>query len=145
MRCGASWNDASILNLSSRGMLVHAEPAPPRGSYLEIRRGGHVIVARVIWVNSNRFGVHTQDPIPSGGLIGEATRTFAKSAESGIVERRAAARPVSCRHEASRRRARAFEFGTIAILAAAMASLAVDIVHDLLTGPLASVENALNG
>ena len=146
MRCGASWGDACILNYSSRGMLVHAPQAPSRGSYLEIRRGCHVIVARVIWTNSNRFGVQTQDPVPAAGLISEpySNVAAARPGTNGVVERRTETRQTSCSHEASRWRARMLEVGALAILGALMASLAIGAVHELLAGPVAAVETVLN-
>lgn len=146
MRSGASWSDACILNLSSRGMLVKAPVPPSRGSYLEIRRGSHVIVARVVWANADRFGVLTQDPVPAEGLIHhpDGTKPGAQVGEAAFVERRAATRPQAGKFEASRWRARAWEFGAISLLGAVGAIAALGAVSELLARPLAVVETALN-
>ena len=143
MRVGAAWSDACILNLSSRGMLLRAQGAPSRGSYLEIRRGAYVIVARVVWTNADRFGVWTQDVVPADGLINHPDRTAAKPEPGDFVDRRAAPRPASERHETSRRRARAMEFGAFALLGAIGATMALGAVEQLLARPLAAVETAL--
>jgi hypothetical protein len=145
MRSGASWSDACILNLSSRGMLVKAPVSPTRGSYLEIRRGAYVIVARVVWSDADRFGVQTQDPVPAEGLINHPDRPAAvvQKGQAGFVERRTAARPRAEQHEASRRRASAWEFGAIALLGAVGAIAALGAVGELLARPLAMVETAL--
>lgn len=144
MRSGAAWSDACILDLSSRGMLVKAPVAPSRGSYLEIRRGSCVIVARVVWANADRFGVHTQDRVPADGLINHPDRpATAKPDETGFVERRTAARASVARHEASRWRGRAWEFCAFVLLGAAGATIALGAVDDLLAKPLARVESAL--
>lgn len=39
MRTGASWGDVCLLNLSSRGVLAQAAVPPPKGAYIEVRRG----------------------------------------------------------------------------------------------------------
>ena len=145
VRVGASWNDACILNVSSRGMLVRAPQAPNRGSYLEIRRGNHVIVARVVWSNADRFGVYTQDPVPAADLIrGTSSASAAKpSVEGGFAERRTAPRPLVPTSERSRRRARAMEFCTIGFLGGVAAVLLLGAVGELLGRPMMVVQTAL--
>ena len=142
VKFGATWSDASILNLSSRGMLIHSEPAPSRGSYLEIRRGSQVVVARVVWSSAARFGVQTQDPVSAEQLMSDATATPRLSAT--FVERRSEPRPSSLRHEASRHRSRAIEFGTFALLGAVGAILVTTAVEELLSIPLEAIRLALN-
>lgn len=146
MRCGASWSDACILNLSKRGMLVQSPEAPSRGSYLEIRRGSHVIVARVVWANSNRFGIRTQDDIPAEELIEDREKPAPAQGTGGVpcYERRARPR-TNHSHEASRWRSRAMEFGTMAIAGSAAAYLVFGAVSDSLGRPLAAVSQALGG
>lgn len=145
MRAGAAWNDALILNLSSRGMLVRADQSPNRGSYLEIRRGHHVIVARVVWSGPGRFGVHTQDPVPTDSLVcdPDGSAVPLPSGTAGFQERRAASRPVEVRHEASRQRARAGEFATIALACAVAALLIGGAVVEVVATPLGQVRTAL--
>ena len=143
MRAGATWSDACILNLSSRGMLLHAAQTPPRGAYLELRRGAHVVVARVVWSNADRFGVRTQDHISAEELIKESTRSPPSQRQAASVERRAVPRPLERRHEASRWRARSAEFMTFATLGGIGALALVGMVDELLAAPLAMVQSAL--
>src|SRR4051794_34204558 len=49
MRTSAGWSDACILNVSSRGLLVHTRLATPDGATVELCHGEHVIIARVVW------------------------------------------------------------------------------------------------
>ncbi len=63
MRVGASWSDTAILDLSSKGLLLHSPNAPPRGSYVEVRRGQHVIIARVVWTCGGHVGLRSQDNV----------------------------------------------------------------------------------
>lgn len=141
MRVGASWSDACILNLSPRGMLVQSQSAPDRGNYLEIRRGQHVVVARVVWSSGQRFGVHTQDIIRPDELTRDTDNSSARSLAQ--PERRVAPRSMVTRHESSRQRGRAFEFCTLAALGLGSAFLLFATIAELLARPLATIETAL--
>lgn len=145
MRAGATWSDACILNLSRQGMLLRSSNVPNRGSYLEIRRGAHVIVARVVWSSPDRFGVRTQDPVPADRLIHdpEGNPASQKSGESGFVDRRSAPRPSRHRHEASRHRARAMEFGTFLLIGAVATLVVGEAVAHALGEPMSAVSAAL--
>jgi hypothetical protein len=147
VRAGASWSDACILNLSSRGMLVRASKAPSLGTYLEIRRGAHVMVARVVWTEADRFGVRTQESFCADELIhhpdGVGSMTIGSAPEG---ERRTAHRSGSAaRHESSRWRGRAIEFGTFALVGMVAATLGLGAVDALLARPIAVVQTALGG
>jgi len=145
MRAGTSWSDALILNLSSRGMLVRADPSPNRGSYLEIRRGSHVIVARVVWSGPGRFGVQTQDPVSADSLVGDAGGPAApiRPGSSGFQERRAASRPAEVRHESSRQKARFGEFAAIALLCGIFVLFIGGAVFEVFSRPLGDARAAL--
>jgi hypothetical protein len=145
MRAGTSWSDALILNLSSRGMLVRADQSPGRGSYLEIRRGPYVIVARVAWSKSGIFGVLTQDPVPADGLIRDpdGAAAAARPGTASFKERRTASRPPGVRHESSRQKARFAEFALIALACGIAAVLFVSAVAELVAKPLDMARAAL--
>lgn len=145
VRAGASWNDALILNMSSKGLLVRSNDRVNRGSYLEIRRGSHVIVARVIWLASDRFGVQTQDPVPAAALIRDPDGVAAgnKPAGPAIRDRRSAPRRVELRHEKSRQRGRTMEFTAVALACGAIALLIGNSVAEVASRPLSAVQAAL--
>lgn len=145
MRAGASWSDAFILNMSSKGLLVRSHRSPSRGSYLEIRRGSYVIVAHVVWANSDRFGVRTQDPVPADGLIRDpdGASAVARPAASHFQERRAAPRP-QVRHERSRQTARVAEFAAMAFACLLVAVLIAVQVAEVVAKPLDAARTALS-
>lgn len=145
MRSGASWNDALILNMSSKGLLVRSSQSVNRGSYLEIRRGPHVIVARVIWSASDRLGLQTQDPVPAADLIRDPDGAAAgkKRGEAGLEDRRSAPRPVEVRHETSRHSGRALEFAAIALACGIVALLIGNAVAEVVATPLGAAQAAL--
>src|SRR4029078_12325215 len=64
MRMDSSWCDACILNISSRGLMIHVARGAPSGDTVELRRGDHVIVARVVWRDGSRAGLHSDDRLP---------------------------------------------------------------------------------
>ena len=144
MRIGAAWRDACILDLSSRGLMIQAKEPPRGGTYIEVRRGRHIIVARVMWTNGGRCGLRTQDPLAPEAIIAEpdgAQGPAPVMRERRIV--RAPDRPVA--HEQSRWRSRAIEFSIVIFFGALCGSLAFSAVSSALTRPLMAVERVLGG
>ena len=147
LRVGAEWRDACILDLSSRGLMIHASEPLRDGSYIEVRRGRHVIVARVMWSKDRRCGLLAQDPLPTEALIAEPDHS-AGTMIAHSQERRRDHRPLPSRafaHEQSRWRSRAFEFALVVIVGGACGTFAYGAVSDALARPLATVETALAG
>ena len=148
MRLGASWGDVNILNISSRGLMLHARQVPPRGSFLELRRGRHVIVAQVMWSNDCRFGVRTQDALSVDAILKEPDRSAPAARQpqddAAPVERRIRREGVRLeRHEQSRMAGRAVEFACLGIACASAALIAYSAVVDSLGRPLSDVTAAL--
>lgn len=142
VQLGLTWHDVCILNISTRGMMVQAPNPPPRGEILELRRGPHIIVGRVIWSAGERCGLMTQDRLSIDELV-SGTASAADKGGPGNVERRAAQRKLGNIAERSRWRARAIEFCTIAAAAmGAAAGLAV-IVDTAVASPMRAIQSAL--
>ena len=140
LRTGASWSDACILNVSSRGALIHSSRPFAQGSVIELRHGDHIIVGRVVWREGSKAGLRSHDRLPVEQILsatdGPALRLSAAPAE---VERRRRPRT----HDQSRMQSRAFEFASIAIVAVALSSAAFALVDEALAQPLARVSAAL--
>lgn len=145
LRLDGGWADGTVLNLSRRGMMIQSASPPPGGSYLEIRRGVHVIVARVVWTRAHRFGVRAQDVIDIDGLIREPDRSAPPGPRAEPIERRSANRPPPERHERSRQRGRIMEFACIAIVGGSAAIGAAAAVAEILSSPFEHVHAALAG
>ena len=109
MRVDASWQDVCILNVSLHGLGIQAVQPPGRGSYVEIRRGTHVIVARIAWSKGHRAGLRSQDPIQPL-LLEQAAASGPATDLRPIVERRSSPRNTDQMHETSRQLGRATEF-----------------------------------
>jgi hypothetical protein len=138
LRHGASWSDACILNISSRGLMIHTGRPISRGTKVELRRGDHVIVARVVWREGGRAGLRAEDRVPIEDIVtlGQSP-AFQLTAANG--ERRKHPRP----EEHSRIRARAIEFGGVLAIAAILAGAGFTMVEAALARPLAVVSAAL--
>jgi hypothetical protein len=126
-------------------MLLRSSEAPTRGTYLEICRGAHLIIGRVVWSKPDRFGVQTQDRVPVECL----TRTPDQSpspvaVESTVaVERRSNVRSFQETHERSRIIGRIVEFGTFLIVAGLATLLVGGVAVEILFEPLAQADAAL--
>jgi hypothetical protein len=141
LRAGAGWDDACILNLSSRGLMVQAQANLSRGRYVELRRGPHVIVARVVWRDGNRAGLQAQDRLPVEQIVTlQQSPALQVSAGTRAVERRSAPRS----HERSREQSRLVEFVAIAVLGASLSGAAYGLVADALAKPMLAVRTALD-
>jgi hypothetical protein len=142
MLSGASWHDICILNCSLHGLGIQASQAPPRGSYVEIRRGHQTIVARVAWSKGHRAGLRSQDPIFVSALV--SGNDAAPAIASGdFTERRLKPRPLAKSASDSRLQGRAMEFAGFAIIAVAVGLAGVSAVSQALARPLEEVHAAL--
>jgi len=144
MQCGAQWRDVCILNYSAHGLGMACDAAPPHGTYLEIRRGPYIIVARVAWVRGHRFGARTQDPVSHVAIVGKVAPAGRSADCGGPVERRLAPRAVKApiRHE-SRHLGRAMEFGSVVLALAAGAAALGQSAHLALAAPIARIVSVL--
>jgi len=146
LRHASGWSDACILNLSSRGLMVRARQAPPRGTYVEICRGTHRIVARVVWAEHDRFGALSQDRVAVAALARGEGPT---SAPANVNTNDRRLRPRDAKTEdsidRSRRWSRRLEFVTVSAVAVGAAFFAFDTVHEALSKPLNLVEARLRG
>jgi hypothetical protein len=145
MRISAGWNDACILNISARGLMIRAaSPSPRHGSYVELRRGARIIIGRVMWANQDRFGLSTQDELDVESII--AVPDGAEAATSPeitvVFDRRSTVRHATD-FERSRHWSRAFEFACITIFAVAGCLVAFGAVTQLFAAPMAAVEQGL--
>jgi len=147
VRVAGIWGDACILDISTRGLLIQAAESPPRGTYLDIRRGQHAIVARVIWAEDRRFGVCTQDTLAVDAIIRQPDASTLQQAESAAAQpaadRRHSPRGTEVRHEASRILSRTIEFSVVALFAGSLAVVAYSTVSQALWRPLAQLSSTM--
>lgn len=139
IRAANGWADATILNLSNRGVMFRSKVRHERGNYLELRRGSYVIIARVMWSDGIRHGARAQGIIPVADIILDKASARSSGPQA---ERRARPRPAG-RADTRRNRGRQLEFVVAGIGVACAALLAADLTFGTLHASLAAVEVAL--
>jgi hypothetical protein len=138
LRHGASWSDACILNISSRGLMIHTGRPISQGTVVEIRRGDHAIVARVMWRDGARAGLEAEDRVPVEEIV-TIGQVSALQLTAASADRRKRARPEG--H--SRSRGRAAEFAGVVVIGACVAGAAFSMVEVAFARPLALSSAAL--
>lgn len=141
LRSCSGWTDACILNISSRGLLLHSARTGPTGSIVELWRGEHVIVARVVWQDGARAGLQTEDRLPVEQILSlnassAMTLTAAPIAGNDAVPKR--------RRSDRRSQGRMIEYAGVVVIACSLAVTAFDLVIETLGKPMALIEQALS-
>ena len=138
LRHGASWTDACILNVSSRGLMIHTGRPIVEGTQVEVRRGDHIIVARVMWRDGGRAGLKAEERVPVEEImtLGQSP-SLQLTAATG--ERRKHPRP----GDNSRLRGRAIEFAGVVTIAISLAGAGLAMIEQAFARPLAMVSAAL--
>ena len=141
MRASCGWSDASILNISSRGLQVNTTRAAVQGTTVEIWHGEHLIVARVVWRKGTRAGLQAEQRVPVEELmtLSHVPKLILTAPNWPGLERRK--RPRS--HDESRFRSRAIEFAGLTIVVASLALGGFVMLQEAFARPLAYVQAAL--
>jgi hypothetical protein len=143
MLSGSVWHDICILNCSPHGLGIQAADPPFRGSYVEIRRGQQVIVARVAWRNGHRAGLRSRDSILASALISGGNAPEAPTSEPYVERRSQPRQSVKAQHSDSRLAGRAIEFASFGFIAAMLGVAALSIVSEAFARPMAAVSAVL--
>lgn len=142
MNHGSRWEDIRILDVSTGGLCLRGDNAPQRGAYVELHRGCHRIIARVVWSHDETFGVVAQDRVPVEALIKNSK--VAVAVDWSAVDRRSVPRHADV-HDRSRFASRALQAGTFVVGGACAALLTVSLAYEALAGPMHSISAALDG
>ena len=136
------WQDVLIRNVSKHGAMIQCQVPPPRGSYVEIRRGRYAIVGHVRWNGTNRFGARSQDVIDLGLLEDDSQKRCVSSPERRSALRIAPRRlPTDMRHD--REIGRIFEFAVLVVAIAMCTILLAFSLKDVLSIPANAASQAL--
>jgi hypothetical protein len=142
LRSQSGWSDACILNVSEHGLLIYSNGAAHPGSFVEVRRGGQLVIARVVWRRNQRIGLCSPDTIHVDDIIStsEAQAALTTAYKVTLERRRVPRIP-----EPSRSRGRAGEFIGTVLIVAALAGAGAFYAASTLGRPLAHVKAALAG
>lgn len=136
--------EACLRDICSRGVLVQAASAPPRGAIVELVGPFAPVAARVVWSNGRRFGAELRERLDvqalTSGKMDRRSRCAAM-AEYQAADRRARPPPRQSPSHIGRwmQTAAAFLIGTG--VAGGMAFVA----YELLADAVVSIRTALDG
>jgi len=140
LRHGASWSDACILNISTRGLMIQTGRPVQNGAEVELRRGNYVIVATVMWRDGGHAGLHSEVPVPVEDIL-----TLGQSPALQLTAVRGERRQQRRGEDSSRLCGSAIEFAGVAVIAVSLAGAGLVMVEQAFARPLAIVETALGG
>ena len=144
LKAADGWHDACIVDVSRRGAGLQAAKPPPRGSYVEIRRGTHVIIAQVVWRSGHRFGVCAQDDVVIDPVRSNQPTCPTDRATGRPFERRRAPRSTQERVDSSRLLGRRMQTLAAAMAGIGFALIAVEGAYRALAFPLGQISAALS-
>jgi hypothetical protein len=141
LHANSKWSDASILNISSRGMMINAPRGSGAGSTVELWFGRQRIVGTVVWHNGTHAGVSADGFLPVEDLLASDKGSNLQFTIEPwpAAERRALPR----RREESRQSGRWMEFCAIGLIAFCLSLGALGLVGQAFARPLAKVHQVL--
>lgn len=140
-RTPAGWGDASILNLSTRGLLIYCRAAAAEGETIELRHKDRAIRARVVWREGPRVGLCAEQSIAVEDLLLVAASPAPVAPRPSGGERRRTPRTF----EESQRRARALQFASVLVIASSLCVGVAAAAAEALARPLGIIGAALGG
>ncbi len=144
LRKGSQWDETCILNMSSRGLMIHSPWGAPEGSFVELRRGGHSIIAQVMWCEGPRVGLRSEERLPVEEIM-SLGQSHALQLVAVTREPRERRKRSNAGHPDARLCGRAFEFVGVVTIAIMLAIGVWTMMQQALTGPLNRVAVALDG
>jgi hypothetical protein len=147
VRTDNGWIDATVRNVSSRGMMLHSLQPLCRNQFVEITRGRARVVGRIVWSDDVEFGLQAQDIVDISALL-------AQSQVGGTIEstdRRAPPRPTRQtrtyvaieRNDRSKLVGYAIEKAAVLIACTSVSVLAVTSALEAAENPIEEVRVAL--
>ncbi len=118
--------------------MIHSGRPLTRGTEVEIRRGDHIIIARVVWRDGGRAGLKSDDRVPVEQIV-TLGQSPSLQLTAGSGERRKRPRL----EEKSRVTGRSIEFAGVVVIALALASAGQSMMKSALARPLFVISGAL--
>jgi hypothetical protein len=142
MCSGSQRGDVRIVDLSDGGLCLVGANSHRRGEYVELSRGCHSIVGRVVWSDCKKLGLVAQDKIPLEALVNDPDRLV--QPQRGAVIARATLRHVKLQDN-GHFVARTIQRSVLGLASACAALLILSLVQDAFARPMHSIAAALNG
>lgn len=148
VRTEAGWIDATVRNLSERGMGLSSHQPLRRNQFVEIARGRSRVVGRIVWSDEAYSGMRAQDAVDIAEFLAEPQgaspqRENDRRAGNRVERPAAVAAPLHQQAQSARWFGRALEFAVITAGVVCAAGMAVGGVIEILGAPLEKVGIAL--
>ena len=147
VRTDDGWIDATVRNVSSRGMMLQSPQPLNRNQFVEISRGDHRVIGRIVWADAVMSGVRAQDEVDIAALLAPPQAGSTKCSVERRSGQRATAPPrvasLDERAEASRLIGRAAEKVCLVVAIACGALFAISGASQALAEPLGQISEAL--
>lgn len=149
VRTDDGWIDATVRNVSQRGMMLDSLQPLRRSQFVEVARGRHRLVGRVVWSEATTCGLQARDCVDIHGLLAQPGSGSSGSTDDRRTHARSSApvrgAKVAERAEASRLLGRGFEKAFMALALASVSILAVSSALEAGSAPIAKIDLALAG
>lgn len=146
LRLDNQWIDAQIRNVSSKGVMLVMKDPPPKGSFIEIRRGTTItIIGQVRWCASDRCGILAQDKINVSYLMSDKAQKDLSKDQAAFAERRATVRIITPEEAAEHSRLKSQLLQRVFIIVAGVAGalFLASLLFDVLNVPLEAIKKNL--
>ena len=145
VRTDSGWTDATVRNLSKRGMKLHCLEGLQRNQFVEVARGQLRVIGRVVWNDGRMCGVHARETVDIPGLIDQRP---ARASFPAVERRRSPRAPIAggCTADRalnSRLLGRAIERAFIVLAIAGMGGFAVATAYAAAAAPIQEITRAL--
>jgi hypothetical protein len=118
--------------------MIHSGRPIAQGTEVEIRRGDHVILARVVWRDGGRAGLRAEYRVPVEEIMSLGQSQVLQLTVPAEERRK---HPHS--EERNRIRGRVIEFAGVLVITASLAGAGLTMIEAAFAQPLALVEAAL--
>ena len=144
----AGWSDATVRNMSERGVALDSHHPPRRNQFVEIARGRCRVVGQIVWSDRASCGLRARDAIDIGGFLAGPRTASARlendrRASDRATPAEAVAAPLQARAASARWIGRASEFAVMVAGIGCAAAIALGGVIAVLGVPLEQVTTAL--
>lgn len=146
VRTDAGWIDATVRNVSSRGLMLHSIEPLHRNQFVEITRGRTRVVGRVVWSDDTNFGLQAQDAVDISALLDKpGSNAAADGSERRLAPRAAPVRTYVALDQAtnSRMAGRAMELMIVVLTLASVSMLTVSSALEAAEQQLEKVRTSL--
>lgn len=149
MRIDGEWTDATICNVSSRGLMIKSGFEPDRAVIAEVRYRNVTIIGQVRWAVGAQCGLRTQERLELDRILGQPVVNPRAPGQERRSEHRQLGKDTkqpdhALRAEQSKRFAHILEWSAVGLAGAMLATVMAQTASQALTAPLQEAREGLS-